>query len=654
MAASINGNQFTVASLAARSSSSNSELKELLPSTNYIVLETKNPIQRVEKRKLQELSVDLQQYLGGNTWLCRYEPADITPLLTESFVELVKPYPSHLKIQPSLNPSGSDAAEVRTVDVIMHNRADDSAVELSDRIQKLAGVDQSNMDIRREESIIRLTVRKDKLVEIAKIDSVGSIEEVHKLKFCNNIAREIIHADSKALSHDLSFKGNNQLITVADSGFDKGDAEHPHQAFTGRVTKLVPIGRPTKTNDPHGHGTHVCGSVLGSGTSESMGGQIQGTAPEATLVLQSLIADSGELFGNSQKTLVDLLTNAFDAESRIHTNSWGPGWSGQVPYNNSSVDLDTFVSDHGDMVVCFAAGNDGAETTTLGHIGAQAAAKNCITVGSCENKRKSKNAKCDTFKADGALEGNPDKISWFSSRGPTIEGRIKPDVVAPGAMILSTRSRDAPPDTERFGKSLDPLYLFDSGTSMSTPLVAGCVAVLRQVLQQNGTLEPSAALLKAMLVNGAFNTGEKREAQGFGRVDLSNSVIVPGTTLDRDFVEGEIIDEDGKDEFEKTLTISDFPLTTTGKAILKVTLVYTDRPGAALQNNLNLSVTVDGGSPVFGNLGNRRDNINNVEQVVWKDIGRDSVVILRISTERAFIGQKQSFALVWSITSIAA
>lgn len=651
MSASINGNEFTLASLATYAGSSQgTQLDALSPSTNYFLLETRSPLQRTEKRKLQELLVDLQQYLGSNTWLCRYEPANITPLLNEPFVAHVRPYPPQLKIQSSLKLGSDDAVGARTVDIVMHEPGNDPARELSERIQELAGIDPGSIDIRREESVIRLTIGKDKLEDIANLENVGSIEEVHDLKFCNNVAREIIHADTSGLLHDLAYKGNNQLVTVADSGFDKGDAQNPHHDFIGRVEKLVAIGRASKTNDPHGHGTHVCGSVLGNGQSGSMGGKIQGTAPEAKLVMQSLISDNGTLFGNSSKTLVDLLADAYASGSRVHTNSWGPTWSaaGQIVYNNASIDLDTFVSNHEDMVVCFAAGNDGAQQTPLGHIGAQAAAKNCITVGACENKRKSVNPQCDVYKSDGTSEGDPDKISWFSSLGPTREGRIKPDVVAPGAMILSTQSRDAP-KKDTFGKSLDPSYFFDSGTSMATPLVAGCIAVLRESLEANGTPNPTAALLKAMLVNGAVDTGKKTQAQGFGRVDLANSVIIKGTTVGRDFIEGEIIDEDGKDEFEKTLKIGDVRPGMTGMATLKVTMVYTDKAGGALQNDLNLTVAVDGGYPRFGNLGDRRDTINNVEQVVWKEIGKDSVITLKVSTGRALIGHRQGFALVWSL-----
>ncbi|KAF4502597.1 Serine protease ABC transporter B family tagB [Fusarium agapanthi] len=648
----INGNAFSVSSLPdgpEQSGGDEMRLNHLPENTNYIVLETQDPLQRPEKRTLKDLHVELHEYLGGNTWLCRYEPTDIKSLRDLAFVKDAKPLQPELKLQPALK---DDAAESRTVDIVLQNRADDSAEDISQRIQDSLGISPEDITIRDGASVIRLTGNNEKLQEIAKIDSVGSIQEVHKLTFFNNVAREILHADATG-SNTTIFKGANQIVTVADTGFDTGDENKTHEAFTGRVQKLIPIGRSTKTNDSDGHGTHVCGSVLGDGHSEKMGGSIQGTAPKAILIVQSLLDNQGGLFGRSQKTLGDLLQEALDHQSFIHTNSWGPMWTRQLPYNNASADLDTFVSTHEEMTVCFAAGNDGGEETRLGHIGAQAAAKNCIAVGSSDNRRKAKNNRFDAFRADGVVEGDPNNISWFSSRGPTLERRIKPDVVAPGTMILSAKSRDAKPN-DQFGRSTDSSWTFSSGTSMATPLVAGCVAVLRETLQKDGVTSPSAALIKALLVNGAVNTGKKVESQGFGRVDLANSIILKGITTNKGYLEGEVLDEDDKDEFIKILSLGDLLMPDgpdSETVTLKATMVYSDLPGAALQNNINLQVAVGDGPSRFGNLGDRPDDVNNVEQVIWSDIPaeRDTKIMLSVTAPRTMRGDKQAFALVWSV-----
>ena len=102
-------------------------------------------------------------------------------------------------------------------------------------------------------------------------------------------------------------------------------------------------------------------------------------------------------------------------------------------------------------------------------------------------------------------------------------------MVAPGSFILSTRSRRH--SREGWGLSADPLYMFEGGTSMATPLVAGCAASVRAFLRtRRASSKPSAALIKAMLINGAAQLGGQyvpseaglaaNNSQGFGRVDV--------------------------------------------------------------------------------------------------------------------------------------
>ena len=121
----------------------------------------------------------------------------------------------------------------------------------------------------------------------------------------------------------------------------------------------------------------------------------------------------------------------------------------------------------------------------------------------------------------------------FSSRGPTLDGRIKPDVVAPGTFILSTRSTRLAPNNFAWGAyPANHAYFHMGGTSMATPLVAGCLALIRQHLRATWAIaSPSAALLKAVLIAGSVRlpgqvpSGVQLDpAQGFGRVDLDRSL----------------------------------------------------------------------------------------------------------------------------------
>ena len=665
MASQLNGHHFSFDSLDPPGTPT----QPLGDGQNYIVIRLRDTMTRAQKLKLQSYGVVLQKNLGNNAWKCRYEPSDLDRIVGEDFVLNAIPEPASLKVQAGLNPS---ADGLQTVDVVLQEGADQTLDQVGALIHGITGVPLEQMDARRDNTIIRVPVLLRNLLDIASIDSVASIEKVVDVELHNNVARGILKADVSVNS--TCYKGKDQIVTVADTGFDKGSQGDTHPAFTGRVLNLVPVSRPGKTNDQGGHGTHVCGSVLGNGTSELMGGRIQGTAPEAKLVMQSLSGEDGGLFSGSTMTLADLLQNAYDQESRIHTNSWGPRWEivdpitgavvrvlGQQPYNNGAVDVDTFTWDHKNMAICFSAGNNGSRPlrpVDLGHVGGQAAAKNCITIGSCPNHRPTVDAsKAVVFNAAGPQQGDPAAISYFSSRGPTHESRIKPDLVAPGGMILSTHSRDAP-ETTKFGESLDPAWWWCSGTSMATPLVAGCVAVLRQVLVENGTTDPSAALLKALLVNGAIDLGRPRTEQGFGRVDLAGSVIVKGQTPGKDFLQGELRDEDDKDAVETVLILSQYLAHDRNLGTVKATMVYPDMPGEAMQHHVNLSVEVldeEGGRTMrYGNAGEgeqRPDVVNTVEQVVWKDIPKSCTVTLKVSLGGVLIPDNavQPYALVWSV-----
>ncbi|KAJ6011673.1 hypothetical protein N7451_003085 [Penicillium sp. IBT 35674x] len=663
----LNGNKFSLSSDPGFSALRTFDLKPSINDSNYILIKLAGPLDREKKRTLAGLHIQVQQFLGDNTFKCRYEPTDIDRLKEHDFIEEVEVLSPLLKLPPGLKTQSQYEFhdEPKSVDLVLHQAADKSAEDLMQEISHITGIAPGDMSLRADNSVIRAVISPGKLLEIAKIDSIGVIEEVQNLTLLNNVARDVINVDigDSVAGNPTSYKGKGQIVTVADTGFDTGDQTNPHPAFKERVIMLIPVGRKT-SDDPNGHGTHVCGSVLGNGTSEAMGGSIQGAAPEAKLVVQALLADNGSLFGSSSKTLGDLLLDSYENyKSRIHTNSWGPQWTwkGQLAYNNSSEEIDRFVWDHQDLVVCFAAGNSGMAATPKGHIGAQAASKNCITVGSCDNLRPSLDSTCQVYDPNGLVQGNPDNISGFSSRGPTKEGRIKPDVVAPGGMILSTASRAIKPN-DTFGKSDDKDWQWLSGTSMATPLVAGCVAVLREMLIANGLPNPSAALIKALLINGAVDTGKEREFQGFGRVNLARSMVIKGKTPNRDFVEAEVEDGDLKDQFTMSFKMDRYTDDATPSSTLKVTMVYIDVAGALLQNNLNLSASVEipgqDRRVRYGNMGEQEnlhpapsDGVNTVEQIVWKGLEREATVTFTIAVGGTMMADVQPFALVWSVES---
>lgn len=652
--------------------------------SDFILIQSVEPLSNQQEEELEKLGVDIQEYTSQNTYLCGYKKTDLNPIRNLPFVSWANVYLDLFVIDSTLKspaatrglpsfPSVPKGRVPQTVDVIVHSGVDPKSDAVLSEIAAAAHADPATLTP--GSTKIRLKVQSQYLESLAAVDKVKSIQPVYAARLFNNRATKILGAPFQG-PDTTQYEGEGQVVAVADTGFDQGSTTETHPAFSGRVRKLYALGdRDGHSDDPDGHGTHVCGSVLGDGYSATMGGRIRGAAPKATLVMQSLLDrrnglrgipdDLGELFWPPYR----------DDGARIHTNSWGSsspgGW--QLGYDPSGREIDTFIWKNKDMVILFAAGNDGIDADTNGiidpqQIGAQAAAKNCITVGASENNRPEILIPYGEQWPSGPLTNdlmadNPGGMAAFSSRGPTSNQRVKPDIVAPGTAILSARSGRLRRPNDDFGTSADPEWWFLAGTSMATPLVAGCVAVLRETLVKNGTKDPSAALIKALLINGAIELPGQyvpseagpspNSNSGYGRVHLPNSVMLPNQA-DGGYLEGRSLSQGMKEE--KIVHIpagrgdSDSSSAVSGH-VLKVTLVWTDAPGPSLQNDLDLIVIGGNGTEKHGNMGDRPDfdRSNNVEQVVWTSLPPGDVKIVVRAYHifnRAFA---QPYALCWSI-----
>ena len=639
--------------------------------SDYILIQTEEPLSKDMKSELMNMGIVILEYVPDDTYLCNYTGTDLDQIRSLTYVAWANIYMQGFKVAPSLitgpaaapagarnllelaaAPASTLSTTPKVVDVVFHSNVD--LQTMRDKLAAAAHLDASDLNLMRHK--IRLSVAANQLNDLAGIDEVRHVEEVLPMKLHNDIARQILNVEPPPVPGKI-FEGEGQTVAVCDTGFDTGSTTNVHDAFTGRVETLYALGRPNNPNDPHGHGTHVAGSVLGDGNSTTLGHTVRGTAPAARLVLQSVL-DSGGGLGGLPNDLNDLFQTPYDDDDvRVHTNSWG-STLGDGRYNSNSAEVDEFVWDHRDCVICFSAGNEGEDANANGVIDPRSitppgTARNCITIGATENDRP-------TFPlnyqqafgypanpvASDRMADDPEGMVAFSSRGPTTDGRIKPDVVAPGSYILSTRSRDT--NSEGWALSADDLYFFNGGTSMATPLVAGCAALVREYLAEERQLTtPSAALVKAMLINGALDVtgqyvpsetgGIPNNSEGFGRVDmaatLSDSVHLrdEGTALDTG------------DEETTTFTVG-------GGAALKVTLVWTDRPGPTLQNDLDLIVRTADGQERHGNVSPSStafDRDNNVEQVVWENLPAGDVDIVVRAHRIPFFAQ--SYALVTRI-----
>jgi len=370
---------------------------------------------------------------------------------------------------------------------------------------------------------------------------------------------------------------------------------------------------------------------------------------------------------------------AYNLSARISSNSWSfvDAFNNPIPdYDSSAQEFDFMVRDarpgtagNQEYSVVFAAGNDGPTTNTVSTPGT---AKNIITVGASENDRQTGTDGCGI--SNSGANDLRDLIG-FSSRGPVNsaggDGRLKPEITAPGTHIeagVPQSNYDGSSVCNQFFPSGQTLYGWSSGTSHSTPGVAGGCALVRQWFLNQSFAAPSPAMVKAVLVASAdYMTGVNANdtlpsnAQGFGRMYLERAFDGVARQL---FDQTTVLASTGQN-FSTSGTVADL-----GKP-LRVTLVWTDAPGpttgAPYVNNLDLTVQV-GATSYKGNVfsgassttGGSADIRNNTESV-FLPAGTSGSVTVTVSA--AAIGgdglpgngdtTDQDFALVvYNVTNV--
>jgi len=397
--------------------------------------------------------------LGFVQWVGIYQPAmrlsrELIALTRGEEPEVPKP-PEKLEFKKPGEERAEDEITL-TIETFKGESLDRISRAVSDAGGKIVASDEG-----KRRSRLRVTVSRDRIFDLARISGVLWIHEYIAPEVFNDVARGIMNVSTDVWNtHGL--QGNNQIIGIADTGLDSGvnDASM-HDDIEGRIISIIswpvqPVGGVPiddgATDLNSGHGTHVSGSVLGDGTIS--GGNFSGVAPQASVFFQAV-----EQFRFGEYSLSgipidlnDLFQEAYDSGTRIHTNSWGaPNFGG---YNNMSEDVDEFVWNNPDMLILYAAGNDGSDVNgdsvvEEGSVGAPGTAKNCLTVGATENDRAGipntySPTRYGPVIATDRVADDPDGMAAFSGRGPTDENRIKPDVVAPGTMIVSVRSQASP------------------------------------------------------------------------------------------------------------------------------------------------------------------------------------------------------------------
>ena len=555
------------------------------------------------KAAVEELGGELIAYVPDNTWITRIEGGRSAALLSSPEIAWVGAFHPAYKISPTIGTHEfKNPRRAGDSFLTLHVRVFDDLAGTALELQRL-GAEVLETSDDGFQKILVVHASRQMVNAIACVPAVWWIEERPEFLVMNDTTKWVVQSNTSGSTPiwDQGLHGENQLVAVMDSGLDYNSCwfretggAAPGPSHRKVVDYTVYGGGVAYDGCDTGHGTHVCGTLAGDQSYINPGNyDYNGMAYKAKLALQDVGADDewGCTVGEVQipTSLTSAYTGAYALGARIHSNSWG---GSENSYDSYAVNIDSFMWNNPQFLVVFAAGNAGPNAGTVGFPGT---AKNCITVG--------------------ATRRPPDQnvIAGYSSRGPAHDGRYKPTVTAPGgeagySYINSADNHTGNPPAQTCAMVSSPFQ----GTSMATPAVAGLAALTRQYFEEGWfpygaptageELTPSAALVKALLVNSGTDMGTPdtpNHNEGWGRVLLNDALYFDGDAIElRIADEATGVGNGGTKDYSFTVDSSSVPL--------EITLVWTDYPATvgtsvALQNNLDLTVTAPGGTEYKGN-----------------------------------------------------
>ncbi|WP_395789479.1 S8 family serine peptidase [Aquimonas sp.] len=617
---------------------------------------------------LKARGIDALDYLPHHAWRVRLNGRSLSGLGNDPALRYAGRVPSLLRIDPSLWPqTRAQTLASDTVDGVIELQLarGESAPDVLAAINKLAPslksidyLDRGDLPWVRLDASAAMPGAIEALLRIEAIQWIAPYArpEPHNQNALGPMqGNDLTTAGTPIFARGLT--GTGQIIAVADSGLDRnedwfvdidfGDGQGVRRSITPSDNPLPPLTgathplakvfaywvqpgatafdnnlQCTPSSGPTGfHGSHVSGTV--GGDRAGAGGIAtpllpgrdagDGMAPNAQILFQDIGNDvSGCL---SIRNLTGTLAQAASGGARVHNNSWGSDSRGA--YGGSDIAADLAARQLRELLVVVAAGNRGGSgPNTTGSPGNN---KNGLTVGALGN-------------------GNSLSIASFSSRGPTDDGRIKPDIVAPGSSTVSAAGDTSNAETVDTGTTSSK-----SGTSMAAPTITGATALAHQYFADGfyprGSRTPqdqhsaSAQVMKALLLNStrAIDLAGvwPNNTFGWGRLWLEHSLYFSGDI-------GAGLDTRRLRVFERTDdsglatgAVHEYALANVAAGQeLRFTLTWLDPAASAgaavtLVNDLDLEVVGPDATLYLGNVftsgvstsGGTADRRNTVEQV---------------------------------------
>jgi len=563
-----------------------------LLTTQRGVIAFDGPLTGEQRGRVAEAGIELGEYLPAFAYHVDLRVVHPQLLANLEFVRWVGRYDEAWKIDPEV---GRRVAQTSTRIALSNAGLVPITITLFPG-ESLADVEQALINIGAEvhqsemiamNETVTVTMPLVAVDGLRLLSAVQYVEEAPEIVLRNNGSRWVVQSNQSGVTplYSAGLRGEGQIVGILDDRVDRNHCSFSDSAPIGAGHRKI---QAYNTSFGAGsHGTHVAGTVVGDPGSNTSN---RGVAYLGRLVYHTIPSFN-------ETGIRNRLITHHNQGARVHTNSWGDDSTGA--YNSLARGFDSFSRDYEESLPLLAVSNGGIVRNPEN-------AKNLLAVG--------------------ATSPPPNQHQHCTGgAGPTLDGRRKPEIYAPGCSTVSSRNNS----------SCNTRTL--SGTSMATPAVAGVAMLARQYYTQgyyptgqpnpSDAFTPSAALLKATLLNSATDmtgvSGYPSNLEGWGRVLARDTLHLPGSN--RNLAAFDVRNVNGM----STNHVTEYQIVGTGSTQrLKFTLVWTDVPatagaGFASVNDLDLEVIAPNGALYRGNVfsggssvtGGSRDDRNNVEQV---------------------------------------